>query len=57
MSIAGQTLNGALPAGAPVVGECTACNGSSSLLSPPSFVGLVTLGAAALIIIALMSKK
>ena len=57
MSIAGQTLNGALPSGAPVVGECSDCYKSTSLMSPPNVVALGAIGAAALIIMALMSRK
>jgi hypothetical protein len=61
MSIAGQTLSGSLPANAPVAGPCPGCNGngmsSSSPMSPPNFVGLATLGVAAVIIIALMNTK
>lgn len=57
MSIAGQTLNGALPSGAPVVGECSDCYKSTSLMSPPNVVALGAIGAAAIIIMALMSRK
>jgi len=61
MSIAGKTLSGALPLNAPISGPCPGCNGngtsSSSPMSPPNFVALATLGAAAVIIIALMNTK